>query len=75
MQPNTAYQVYFYPNGNTGVTDGKQQIVELQEAWAVLFAQFLESKGYDPTAFELFFPNATGRYFRTSEGEWNWTVE
>ena len=42
-------EVYFFPNGNTAVTDNVEQIPELQESWLLLFAKFLESKGIDPT--------------------------
>jgi hypothetical protein len=67
-------RIYFFPDGNTAVTDGASQCPELQESWVLLFARFLESKGEDPTAFELHFPDgSTGRIFRTDEGL-NWQL-
>ena len=64
--------VFFFPTGVTAVTDGHSQIPELQEAWAELFAKFLESKGEDPTEVELKFPDGkVTRYFKTDNG-WNW---
>ena len=38
-------EVFFFPNGNTSVTDGKEQIPKLQESWFLLFIDFLKSKG------------------------------
>ena len=67
-------KVLFFPNGNTAVLD-QEQIPELQKSWASLFAEFLESKGEDPTEFELNFPTyRTARFFRTDDG-WNWRFD
>lgn len=43
------YTAFFYANGNIAITDEKEQIPELQSKGVpILFAEFLESKGYDP---------------------------
>ncbi len=51
------YNAMFFRNGTIAVTDNKGQIPELQrKSVPVLFAEFLESKGYNPTEFLLQFP-------------------
>jgi len=70
----TMKKILFFPNGNTAVLD-QEQIPDLQKSWAILFAEFLESKGEDPTEFELNFPTyRTARFFRTDDG-WNWRFD
>ncbi len=67
------YQVYFFPNGNIAVTDGNEQIPELQsESMVSLFCKHAESKGYNPLDFELHFGDGTANPFRTSEGHFSW---
>jgi hypothetical protein len=67
-------KVLFFLNGNTAVMDS-EQIPRLQKSWAVLFAEFLESQGEDPTEFELNFPGGkVARFFDTDEG-WNWRFD
>ena len=68
--------IIFFRNGVTAVLrDGVQQ-PELQRPWAELFADFLESRGADPTTFRLQMPNGQhAQFFRTSEGRWNWKFE
>lgn len=68
-------EIIFFSNGNAAVLrDGAQQ-PELQRPWAELFADFLESRGADPTTFRLQMPYGQhARFFRTSEGRWNWNI-
>lgn len=54
----------FFPNG--------EQVPGLQKPWAELYAEFMESKGLDPSRLELEFPNgARSKFFKTDTG-WNW---
>lgn len=67
-------RILFLPNGNTFVADEHgQQIGELQEPWILLYANFLESKGIDPTRVTIELPGRVlAKWFRTSEGGLNW---
>ena len=61
--------VLFFPNGQTVVTNGREQIPELQQSWLVLFLKFLESRGEDPTRFEFKLPSGrTALVFKTDSG-------
>lgn len=65
--------VFFFPDGQTAVTDGREQIPELQQSWLILFLEFLESKGEDPMAYEFKLPSGqTARAFKTDSG-YNWS--
>lgn len=67
--------IFFFANGNTAVCDEDgQQMPELQEGWALLFARFLESRGYDPAdVLEVNFPDGSRcRFFRLEDGGYNW---
>ena len=65
------YEAFFFANGAIVVTDGKEQVAELQQkAIPVLFAEFVESKGYDPTDFQLNMTNGKAVLFKTEYG-WN----
>lgn len=66
------YTVFFFPNGNIAVTDGKEQIPELQEkSIPGMFAEYLESKGYDPNDFLLKLSSGEATFLKTIYG-WNW---
>lgn len=62
--------IFFYPNGATAVTDEKgEQVPRLQTPWIKLFVEFLESRGEDPTSFEINLPDGKkARSFRTPAG-------
>ncbi len=68
--------VFFFPNGNSGVYDGEERMDTLQRPWFLLFAEFIESRGYDPTDFEYHLPD--GRHiatvFKIPEG-YNWRIK
>ncbi len=74
---NMRYTAFFFSNGNIAVTDSKkggEQVPELQQkAIPVLFAEFLESKGYDPTNFLLKLSSGEATLFKTEFG-WNWRI-
>jgi hypothetical protein len=65
--------IFFY-NGTTAVLSNGEQQPELQRPWLELFAEFLESRGEDPLAYRLTLPlgGKEARFFRTTEGRWNW---
>ena len=68
------YEVFFFPNGTIAVTEGENQITELQtKGVPALFAEFVESKGYDPTDFQLHLGSVDAVLFKTKDG-WNWGV-
>lgn len=49
----TPKSVMLFPNGNTAAFDEKgEQIGELQKAWMILYFEFLESQGIDPTKIQ-----------------------
>jgi hypothetical protein len=67
--------IWFFPNGNTLVSHEGQQQPRLQQAWAVIFAEWLETKGVDPASYLLRLPDGkAGRFFRTADEEWNYEV-
>jgi DNA gyrase inhibitor GyrI len=69
-------EILFFPNGNTAVLHDGEQQPRLQEPWAVVFAEWLESQGQDPAAYLLKLPNGkTARFFLTSEDLWSWRFE
>lgn len=51
-----------------------EQIPELQVSFPELFAKHLESHGYDPEGIEIETPYFMLNLFKTSEGNWNYTV-
>lgn len=67
------YEVFFFANGDIIVINSKNQIPELQrKSIPVLFAEYVESKGYDPTDFQLNMTTGKATLFKTEYG-WNWT--
>jgi len=67
--------IMFFSNGVTAVFNAEgNQMLELQEPWAVIFAKFLESKGIDPVGINLKFQGSfeSTEFFRTEEGALNW---
>ena len=66
------FKVLFFSNGNIAVFDGDEQVPELQQkAVPILFAEFVESKGYNPEDFILEFPAGKATLFKAKHG-WNW---
>ena len=66
--------IFFFPNGNAAVCHGEAQVPALQKSWLELFAHYLESKGEDPTEYELNLPGGTrAEFFRTPDG-YNWQI-
>ncbi len=73
-------RVMFLWNGLTCVFDGlernAEQVPELQRPWITLFAEFLESKGYNPVNATFELPDGqVVKLFRTDDGGFNWKFE
>lgn len=69
------YDATFFTNGNIAVFCDGEQIPELQEKGVpVMFAKFLESKGYDPAEFLLRLPAGNATLHKGSQG-WGWRFE
>lgn len=69
-------EIYFMENGTTLVFHDGQQEPGLQRPWASIFASWLYYQGIDPTRYRLRMPDGgAARFFRTSEGRWNWEYE
>lgn len=67
--------VFFFPHGQTAVTNKGQQVPKLQKAWLGLFLEFLESEGEDPTTFSFQLPDGTTiRVFKTADG-YSWPAD
>ena len=64
-------EVYFFPNGNTAVTENNRQITELQKSWFLLFVDFLVSKGIDPTKVNYHLLSRDAEVFKIPNG-YNW---
>ena len=65
--------VFFFPNGNTCATDGKNQIPKLQESWFKLYIKFLKDQGIEVDENIVFnMPNGKkAKYMK----EWdNWEI-
>lgn len=62
--------VVFFSNGNAVVLIDGKQTPELQESWIGLFAQFLESKGYNPHEFTFESPGYRVQLFKTVNEQW-----
>jgi hypothetical protein len=68
-------EIIFFPNGNTAVLRNGEQQPDLQRPWLVLFAEFLASRGEDPTKFRCLLPNGgTAKMIRTKSG-WTWEFD
>ena len=68
-------EVWFFPNGNTAVTEGGEQIPELQQPWILQFARFLESEGVNPLECIFHLQSSTAKIFVTSVGDYNWRFD
>ncbi len=66
-------EIWFFPNGNVAVTEDGKQIPEFQESWLILFVNFLESKGIDPTDAIYHLGSEEVEVFKTSDG-YNWRI-
>jgi hypothetical protein len=67
--------IYFFANGATAAVNKWEQIPEIQQSWLVVFLEFLEHKGVDPTTCDFHLPSGrVARVFKTSENEWNWEI-
>lgn len=67
-------EIFFFPNGTTTVVDKEKQHTDLQEPWLALFADYLESKGEDPSQFDLHLPNGHKAIFMKIPGGWTWSL-
>jgi hypothetical protein len=61
---------YLFANGNIAVTDGREQIPELQEAPISLWAWRAEELGYDVDGLLIETPLGKWRLIKTASG-WN----
>jgi len=67
------YTAFFFPNGNIAVTDGENQIPELQrKSVPAMFAEHIESKGYNPAEFLLSLTAGYAIFVKSKSGGWNW---
>ena len=67
-------QVIFFPNGNTAVCEGENQVPELQVPWLLMFVEFLQSKGEDPEKLDITLPNGNKAKVFKVEGGYNWDI-
>ena len=68
-------EVIFSSYGNTGVFEGDEQVPELQKSWLLLFAEFLNKHGIDPTAVAFTLPNGNRcKIFEVPDG-CNWRID
>lgn len=70
-------EVFFFGNGNTAVTDSREQIPELQQPWLRLFVRFLQEKRPDVDIEQLKFNMPDLRVVRVKKygpgpDDWNW---
>jgi hypothetical protein len=70
-------EVWLFINGNTAVIgDDGMQMPELQQSWLVLFAEYLESEGFDPTKVDFTLPSGLRvEMFKTSNNDYNWRIK
>ena len=67
-------EVIFFGNGNTAVLEDGKQVPHLQKSWLMLYVEFLESKGIDPTKVKYSLPiGKEAEVFKTPDG-YNWRI-
>lgn len=55
---NTPVNVMFFDNGNTAAFDKDgQQIPELQVPWLLMFTEFLQAHGFEPSRIKFEMPH------------------
>lgn len=66
--------VLCFPNGNTVVFEGDQQVPELQQPWILAVAERIAACGRDPTTARWTLPGAReARVFKKPDGSgFNW---
>ena len=67
-------EVFFFDNGNTAVFDENgDQMSDLQRSYIVMFAEFLKTKGFDPTKISYLLPNDKKAQLFSIKGDtYNW---
>lgn len=69
-------KVIFFPNGNTVVFKGGEQVPDLQESWFRLYVGMVAAYGLDPTQIEFVMPDARrAEVVETEEGGFNWRIK
>ena len=70
-------KVIFFQNGNTAVIneENNEQVPELQKSWLLLFAEFLEDKGIDPTEVSYLLPQGRKAEVFKIPGGYNWRIK
>jgi hypothetical protein len=67
--------ITFFSNGATMAFQNGQQVPEAQRGWFLIFVEFLEKQGIDPTQQIFLLPNgAQAKVFRTEAG-FNWEMQ
>ena len=67
-----ARHLFFFPNGNTAVTDEQDQLPELQVPWIRLVIEGLRSQGVDIEKCELILPAGPAEIVPLAGKHWNW---
>lgn len=71
-------EVIFFGNGNNVALEGSyhkgKQVPHLQKSWLMLYVEFLESQGVDPTKVKYSLPvGKEAEVFKTPDG-YNWRI-
>ena len=75
MDSTKKYEAFFSSNGNVVVNEGRNRVLELKKDIPILYAEFLEKKGYDPEDFLLILPTGTATLTRVAGGGWSWRFD
>ena len=68
-------KIMFMTHGLTAVfDDNDQQVPELQESWLKIYAEFFESKGYDPVDHDFELSNRKHVKFHRTEDGLNFSI-
>ena len=68
--------VVFFKNGSTMASDNNEQVPLAQKSWLLVFCEYLENIGFDPTNHEFEMPNGSvAKIFKTSDEDgYNWKI-
>lgn len=68
-------KITFMDNGNTvAFSSGRDQMPDLQKSWLLMYVQFLESKGFDPTEHEFVLPSGRHAKIIRIENGFTWQI-
>lgn len=68
-------RIQLFDNGLNSAFEDGEQVPMAQKPWLIVFAEYLESVGIDPTKQEIKLPDGRkAQIFSTEEG-FNWSIE